>query len=377
MTINRTIFVAFLVVLTALIVTASGAVTIQVQQTNGQILLLWQSQSNHSYRVLAADQIGQDWITQLTNLPVMNASPTLNFIDPVKTASLDRRFYRIVELSNSPPLTISGQTNVVISNLFITNAAGAGITIINCSNVVVMNCLIAHCTNEAVHVESSSNVSIISNRFEYVSSGVWALSSTQVQVTYNQCLNVQGPFPRGQLAQFDKCYGSNNCINFNLGQNVLGQSNPEDEINIFQSNGTSNSPIQIIGNEIRGGGPSSSGGGIMTGDGGGSYILVTNNILVDPGQYGIGIAGGDNIEILSNKVYAERQPFTNVGIYVWNQTALPCGNHVVSGNQIRWYNSSGVENPGWNNGNCGTVGGWDANDWHANLDESLLPQELF
>jgi hypothetical protein len=190
---------------------------------------------------------------------------------------------------------------------------------------------------------------------------------------------VQGPFPRGQLAQFDKCYGPNNCINFNLGQNILGQSNPEDEISIFQSNGTSNSPIQIIGNQIRGGGPSGSGSGIMTGDGGGSYILVESNILVDPGQVGIGIAGGDHIQILSNKLYAKQQPFTNVGLSVWNQTnlPLPCGNLVVTGNQVRWYNSSGAENPGWNNGNCGTPDGWDGNDWHANLDESLLPQQLF
>jgi hypothetical protein len=369
-------FLLALVTLTVFAAMVRGNPVIQVQRTNGQILLQWQSQSNHSYRVLAADQIGQAWITQLTNLPVMNTNPRLSYIDPVM-ASNGVRFYRIAELSNSPPISIVGKTNVVISDLFITNVAGAGVTIINCSNVVVRNCLITHCTNEAVHVESSSNVSITSNRFEYVSSGVWALSSTQIRVTYNQCLNVQGPFPRGQLAQFDKCYGSNNCINFNLGQNVLGQSNPEDEISIFQSNGTSNSPIQIIGNEIRGGGPSGSGGGIMTGDGGGSYILVTNNILVDPGQYGIGIAGGDHVQVLSNKIYGKQQPFTNVGIYVWNQTELPCGSHVVTGNQVRWYNSSGVENPGWNNGNCGTVDGWDANDWHANLDESLVPQQLF
>lgn len=364
------------IALAAFVLTARGNLTIQVQQTNGQVLLQWQAQSNHSYRVLAADKIDQTWITQLTNLPVMNATPRLNYTDPI-SISIGSRFYRVAELSNSPPISITGKTNVVISNLFIANATGAGITIINCSNVIVMNCLITHCTNEAVHVESSSNISITSNRFEYVSSGVWALSSTQIRVTYNQCFNVQGPFPRGQLAQFDKCYGANNCINFNLGQNILGQSNPEDEISIFQSNGTSNSPIQIVGNEIRGGGPSGSGGGIMTGDGGGSYILVTNNILVDPGQYGIGIAGGDHIQVLSNKIYGKQQPFTNVGIYIWNQTALPCGSHVVTGNLVRWYNSSGVENPGWNNGNCGTVDGLDGNDWHANLDESLLPQQLF
>src|ERR1035438_8904618 len=79
-----------------LVTSARGALTVQVQQTNGQVLLQWQSQSNHSYRVLAADQIGQGWIAQLTNLPVMNTSPRLSYVDPVSQSS---RFYRISELS--------------------------------------------------------------------------------------------------------------------------------------------------------------------------------------------------------------------------------------------------------------------------------------
>jgi len=34
------------------------------------------------------------------------------------------------------------------------------------------------------------------------------------------------------------------------------------------------------------------GGGIMLGDGGGSNIVAKNNILVDPGQYGMAVSGG-------------------------------------------------------------------------------------
>ncbi|MGB2609396.1 MAG: hypothetical protein WBC80_10495 [Isosphaeraceae bacterium] len=149
----------------------------------------------------------------------------------------------------------------------------------------------------------------------------------------------------GQLAQFDKVTGGGNRINHNLALNILGKSNPEDVINIYKSSGTLDDPIQVIGNKIRGGGPSDSGGGIMTGDSGGAYIVVKDNILVDPGQYGIAIAGGHHIQILDNKVFGKRQSFTNVGTHVWNQSKAPCHDHSVKGNRVRWFNKGGMENP--------------------------------
>lgn len=350
--------------------------TILFQRTNDQVLLHWQGQSGYTYRVVAVNQISQSWMTQLTNLTVFNNPRSLLYVDPTAISSQGSRFYRIGELKCSPPISIVGQTNATISNLYITNATGHGITIINSQNIRVLNCLIGPCQGEAIHIEASAVVNVTGNRFESVASGIYALNSQQVQVTCNGCLNVKGPFPRGQLAQFDKVSGPGNCVNSNLCQNVLGRSNPEDAISVFQSNGTPDSPIQVVGNQIRGGGPSGSGGGIMTGDGGGSYILVQDNILVDPGQYGIAIAGGDHIQIISNRVYGKQQAFTNVGLYVWNQYTPPCNSHTVSGNQVRWFNSSGVENPCWNGSNCGSIAGWDDNDWHANLDEMLLPDIL-
>ncbi len=186
----------------------------------------------------------------------------------------------------------------------------------------------------------------------------------------------QWTVPSGTASQFDKVTGGGNRIGDNLAVNILGKSHPEDVINVYKSSGTAEDPIQIVGNKIRGGGPSDSGGGIMTGDGGGAYIVVKDNILVDPGQYGIAIAGGHHIQILDNKVFAKRRPFTNVGIYVWNQSKAPSHSHSVKGNQVKWLNKAGVENPCWDARNCGPVAGWDANDWHAGLDDRILPTDL-
>jgi hypothetical protein len=81
-----------------------------------------------------------------------------------------------------------------------------------------------------------------------------------------------------------------------------------------------------------------------------------------PGQYGIAIAGGRHIQILDNKVFGKKQPFTNVGIYVWNQSKAPSKAHTEKGNMVKWLNKSGIENPCWDAKNCGTVTGWDDND---------------
>ena len=273
-------------------------------------------------------------------------------------------------------MVIDGKADLTISGLEIANPKGNGITIRNSKRIRIEGCKIGPCKGEAVNIYACEGITVTNNRFEFVSTGVYALDSRHIEVTRNRCLNVQGPFPRGQLAQFDKVTGGGNRINHNLALNILGKSNPEDAINIYKSSGAADDPIQVIGNKIRGGGPSGSGGGIMTGDSGGAYIVVKDNILVDPGQYGIAIAGGHHIQILDNKVFGKTQPFTNVGIYVWNQSKAPSHDHTVKGNRVRWFNKGGMENPCWDAKNCGTVSGWDDNEWHADLDDKLLPTDL-
>ena len=148
--------------------------------------------------------------------------------------------------------------------------------------------------------------------------------------------------PRGQFVQFDKVSGSGNQINCNIAVNVPDQSHPEDAISIFSSQGEPGDPIQIIANRIYGGGPSRSGGGIVLGDSGGRYQAARDNVLINPGQHGIGVAGGQDITVSNNRIYSSQQVFTNVGVYVWNQrpSAL-CGRIIVERNQVNWTASNG------------------------------------
>ena len=276
----------------------------------------------------------------------------------------------------SPPIVLEGIHDRVITGLRITNAEGHGIDLRNCSNIRIERCVIGPCSGQAVNISGCSDVTVTSSTFQHVATGVYALSSSGIKVIGNRALNVQGPMPRGQMVQFDKVTGAGNRILANAVLNQPGRSNPEDAISLYKSSGTPDDPIMVSGNRIRGGGPSVSGGGIMTGDNGGAWIVVRENTLVDPGQYGIAFAGGSHIRIIDNRIYGASQPFTNVGLYVWNQSDAPGGEHEVRGNQVRWLNKEGKESPAWNSGNMGPVAGWDENEWHADVDAGMLPADL-
>jgi hypothetical protein len=187
---------------------------------------------------------------------------------------------------------------------------------------------------------------------------------------------MQGQSHSGAFVQFVNVTGTNNNISYNKLQNVMGQSNALHAIDIVSSNGTSSSPITLDQNWIRGGGPSNSGGGIMLGDGGGSNQVAKNNILADPGQFGLAIAGGSSISLINNTVYAKQQSFTNIGLYVWGQGGHTITNSTVSGNQINFTNSSGYVNGSWLASGEATPSGWSSNNWSANIGESVLPASI-
>jgi hypothetical protein len=189
------------------------------------------------------------------------------------------------------------------------------------------------------------------------------LDSERIEVLHNRFYEAQGPLPRGQFVQFNKVFGSGNRIAFNHGENTLGISQAEDAINIFESSGVPSSPILIEGNVIVGGGPSLSGGGILLGDYGGHDIEARRNTLIDPGQYGIGVAGGTDITVEHNKVIAKQQSFTNVGIYVWAQKGQDCAHISIRNNYVRWVNNHGKSNPWWDANDCGKIDGLQDNDF--------------
>ncbi len=176
------------------------------------------------------------------------------------------------KLSDSGPITVS-KDNQVIENLRIKAEKGDAITIKGHSGVVVRNCEIHHFTGagiafskaDGLHIQdcfiiddgapqSGKNASINQCNIvgEYAkglvftnlklvkgSTGIRVLSCPGAHFSFIEGHDFRGPFPRGQLVQFDK---SDDCIleDFSC-ENPPDTSWPEDIVSVFQS---SNATIQ-------------------------------------------------------------------------------------------------------------------------------------
>ncbi len=241
------------------------------------------------------------------------------------------------------------------------------LTLTNCSNVIITDNVIKNSLNSGIRLINCTNITIAHDTISNVKSGVYAEGCWAINVHDNYMLDMQGPMPQAQFVQFNNSTGritNNNLVN------EPGKSNPEDAINIYKSFGTADNPIMISGNKIRGGGPSASGGGIMLGDTGGAWQIAQNNTVINPGEYGMAVAGGDHISIINNTIYAKQAPFTNVALYAWAQGGVTASNINISGNRVNWTNNAGVVNCFWNGGNVGVITGWVSNIYDKTLTEN-------
>jgi parallel beta-helix repeat protein len=254
---------------------------------------------------------------------------------------------------------------VVIENLHVSNPGGDCIVVTGGSNVTIRNSTIGPCGGEAVYLSDVNGASITGNTITDTANGVLVHRSTSVVVDNNTFRHAGRNF-----VQFDKVTGSGSSISGNRGENALGGSNAEDFISVYQSGGTSGSPLRVVGNHLRNGGPSNSGSGIMLGDGGGGHVVVQDNALVNPGQVGIGVASGTNITVTGNRVYSAPQSWSNVGIYVWNQYGSACDNIQITNNQVNWTAAGGYANHWYNGGGCGNVTE-SGNIWGANIGPGI------
>ncbi len=266
----------------------------------------------------------------------------------------------------SGPIDINGRSNVVIENLHISNPGGACVTVTNSTNVTIRNSTIGPCGDDAVYLSDVDTATVSGNYITNTNNGVLVHRSDSIAVDGNAFVNAGRNF-----VQFDKVNGAGSSISGNRGQNELGGSNAEDLISVYKSNGTSSSPIRIVGNHLRNGGPSNSGSGIMLGDGGGQHQIVEGNVLVNPGQVGIGVASGAHVKIRNNQIYSASLSWSNVGLYVWNQYGSACDDIEVSGNQVQWTAAGGYSNAWWHGGGCSNVSVHD-NNWSASIGPGIF-----
>lgn len=285
--------------------------------------------------------------------------------------------------TKSSAVKYSNRSNTVIEGLDISGGSSALIYLYNCENVIIRNNkLSSSFTQPAIYLDNCRNITIIDNTIEDIQTGLKAHNSQGIKFDYNDVTNVLGGLKGGtqigNMAQFDKVTGSGNSISYNACENISGQSSVEDVISTYKSHGTASSPIIVKGNWLRGGGPSTASGGIILGDFGGSYIIAEDNILVNPGQYGISIAGGNNMTIRNNKVFASRLSFNNVGIYAanWTEDLGKSYNLTVSNNAINYTHRDGFVNNLWLSPTAGTVTGWSTNKHDSNITASILPTKI-
>lgn len=274
------------------------------------------------------------------------------------------------------------KSNFVIEGLEITNGGTNLIILYSCENVIIRNNKFASSpTRLAIYLDNCKNITIVDNTFENVQSGLIAHNSQSIKFEYNDVTNIVGNLKgggNGNMVLFDKVSGTGNSVSYNVCENFSGQSSTEDIINLYQSHGTSGSPIMVKGNWLRGGGPSSSGGGIILGDVGGSYQIAEDNIVVDPGQYGISIAGGHNNTLRNNKIYGSRKSYNNVGLYAvnWYEEQGQSHSITVANNIINYTNKDGNINNWWYGDNMGTINGKETNKYDASMNASILPNKI-
>jgi parallel beta-helix repeat protein len=287
----------------------------------------------------------------------------------------------------SGPLVLAGQNGTIIENLKITSTTGDCVTITGSTNITIRNSEIGPCkgnaviirqtngvkvfdsyihpeavitrccdTGEGVLAYQSSNIQIQGNVIAYGESNIVITGSGTANVIGNFLLNPRNFISRGQNVLVG---GSNQVLidsNYTLSSSDKTKytylANQEDSINIEDSTGVT------VSNNYLTGGSSPSGCGILA-EAGASQVRITNNIIVDTGQCGIGIADGTNNVVDGNRVI-DSTPVPGAGntaLYVWrgDPNSGPCSNISFTNNIASQLKPNGVESGYWNGGGCEPV----------------------
>lgn len=242
------------------------------------------------------------------------------------------------KLKSGEPIRLRGEKNITISGESIVGDDKACIDLRDCENIHITHCKLSNSKSFGVQLYNCSNILIDSNYIVNVRAGVYVQDCPQgqIRVAYNVMLNMQGPYPQASFVQFNHVEGRNNRISYNKLENIQGQSQPEDAINVYKSNGVEGDPIRINNNWIKGGGPSLTGAGVTLGDQGGSYEVAENNTIINTGSVGMQVAGGSHIQIINNSIYGKAFPWSHLGLGCGNFSGKPIDDITISGNKVRW-----------------------------------------
>lgn len=314
-------------------------------------------------------------------------------------------------LTPSGPLVISNQNGVVVQGLKITSVTGDCVQVTSSTNVTIQNSEIGPCGGNGINIsggngiqvfdsyihpetqspdccdnndgivvhDSAQNVTIQGDVIAYSESNIEVLDSSNVTVTGNFLLNPRNDATNASRGQNFQCWQgsqSKGCSNITLQDNYalssqdttlyLYPEKQEDSINFGYSNGV------VVQNNFITGGHSSSGCGLIA-DNAANGVHFLNNLVLNTGQCGIGIADGTNQLVDSNKVY-NTTPVPgggNTAIYTWKQYSNACGPTTVSNNIADEIKPDGSHSGFWDGGGCSAA--LTGNIFNQSADSFLTP----
>ena len=249
--------------------------------------------------------------------------------------------------------------NIIIQGITIKNYVDSGVHFRSGENITI-NRIRVYDTgsgtgerNGALRFERVVGLKVLNSYLERVNSGILpSYSEGPIVISGNSGVNVGRNF-----VQLDKVNGEGIEIKNNVmerqGSAIRnGADDVVDWISIFRSEGTANSPIHVFRNRAKGHGFDTTGSFIMLGDEGGKYQLAEENIGVNPGQVGIGIAGGESITVKGNIMFSDESDFSNVAFYSADySTPNPCFDHTITSNRSYW-KSNNRQNNVWTDRKC-------------------------
>jgi hypothetical protein len=282
--------------------------------------------------------------------------------------------------------------NAILDGAASTTAATFEITgaFVNVSNLVIQNCQWAG--HGILYISGTHDVTI--NNF-YVNNAYRGihpqLCTGNISVTNCYITNISHPNNAagpasgdGSMIQFDNCSGSGNAATGNFCWTQTPSAGVGDIMSIFESNGTSGSPIQYTSNFILGGSTGTNGYcGIGCGDNGGSWQNISLNFIKNSGFAGIQCAGGSNITINLNKIYSAQNIFPGGGtgsidgIGVFSASGFVPTALTIGSNNINWTNWSGsVVNTFLQTGTgISTPANWSTNTQNG-ISDPLAPSTI-
>ena len=239
----------------------------------------------------------------------------------------------------SNQIRLDNQSDIVIENLRFENrpyVSGQGnshvsIYLNNCSNITIRNC-----------------------DFEDISEAVAIFGGSNITVEWCRANNILGPSqPRVgyQTGNFLQTVGSPSSVVVQDCKLVVGPNgDTEDIVSFYSANSSILRRTQIDGT----GWASPNGTGAILGDNGGSNNLIEDVTMLNPGQVGAAIAGGQNNTVRRTTVYrvaSDPSPGQgNVGMYAMDFSGAGWSGHRFEENHVRYWSSrqnvwNGIYNP--------------------------------